>query len=473
MITFTNSEILLVEDDRLLSKRLTAALEKIGASVTRAFTIEEARRSLSSLSFDFALVDINLPDGLGLDLLRERRFGSGISVVIMTADSGIETAVEAMRLGAGDYLTKPFDPAELPIVFQRCRQASRSARLQEHNREKKQFVDKGLFFGQGMRILHDQLDRILETDRRLTDRLPPVLIEGETGTGKTAIARWLHQHGPRSELPLVDINCSTLPDTLAESELFGHEKGAFTDARTARIGLFEAADGGTLFLDEIPSLSLVIQAKVLTAIEDGKIRRVGGSREIQVNVRLITATNRNLDEAVKAGQFRGDLLHRLNLLRLTIPPLNKRSEDIIGLADHLLEGLCKRYCIAMPSISERGKKRLTQYDWPGNVRELAHELERAIVFGDFSGGGEIHFEHITGPEQSSTELVDSGKIMETELSNDWFNENWVFPEEGFSLEDAINRIIFKALAQMKNNVSAAARLLGVPRDYVRYRLKNK
>ncbi len=440
-------------------------MESWQADVVAVGSLEDARRALRDLSFDFALVDINLPDGQGLDLLRENRFSPNTGVVIMTAENGVKSAVEAMRLGAGDYLGKPFNHEELHIAFERSRQIKKSARLREYRQEEESKNKDIFFFGQSLAGVKGQMEKILLADRRLKEGLPPVLIEGETGTGKTSIARWLHQEGPRRDQPLVEINCSSLPETLAESELFGHEKGAFTDARSTRIGLFEAADGGTFFLDEIPSLSASIQAKVLTALEDGKIRRVGGTREIPVNIRIIAATNKELRNLVARGEFREDLYHRLDLLRLGIPPLRERGGDILKLSEQLLKRLAERYRIEKPTISKIGAARLRHYLWPGNVRELAHELERSIVLGD---GGELEFSRL----ETGVELNPNSPDAAT-APNEWLEPGWALPPSGFSLEEAIDRLIALALEQTKGNVSSAARLLGVKRDYIRYRLSGK
>jgi DNA-binding NtrC family response regulator len=304
-----------------------------------------------------------------------------------------------------------------------------------------------------------QLERIVAADARMQTHLPPVLVQGETGTGKTTLARWLHHHGPRAALPLVEMNCSAVPDSLAESELFGHERGAFTDARTARIGLFEAAQGGTLFLDELPSLSLAVQAKVLKALEDHRIRRLGGTREISTDVRVIAATHRDLKALIATGQFREDLYHRLDLYRIQIPPLRERREDLPKLALLLMEQLCQRHRLPRRTISPQGHRALLAYAWPGNVRELAHELERAIVFTD---GDQVAFDHLLVP----------GDPLHARSPDptDWLNPDFTFPADGFLLEDAIHRLIQLALKQTGENVSAAARILGVSRDYLRYRL---
>jgi transcriptional regulator with GAF, ATPase, and Fis domain len=257
------------------------------------------------------------------------------------------------------------------------------------------------------------------------------------------------------------MNCSALPEGLAESELFGHERGAFTDARSTRIGLFEAADCGTLFLDELPSLSLALQAKVLTVLEDHRIRRVGGRREIEVDVRVIAAASKDLRELAVQGKFREDLMHRLDLYRVELPPLRERGEDLDELAALLLEKICSRHRLPRRGLGTEGLRRLKGHSWPGNVRELAHELERSVVFED---GEEIQLVQLQ-----------SGRVSgEDKLSdNDWFNAGFVFPPEGFDLEEAIQFLIQHALKQTSGNVSAAARLLGVSRDYVRYRLSGR
>ncbi len=458
---FTGLSILIVDDDSLLRKQLAAQLQDLGAEVSGVGTVEAAGRRLGETGFDFVLLDVNLPDGSGLEMLSAKRFPPNTAVIVMTVDGGVQGAVEAMRMGASDYLVKPFEPEELPLVMSRARRARQTARLNEHRRSDGALSGDDFHFGNALLGLESQLKKILAADARMESRLPPVLIQGETGTGKTTIARLLHHHGPRAAQPLVEMNCSALPDTLAESELFGHERGAFTDARNARIGLFEAANGGTLFLDELPSLSPALQAKVLKAIEDHRIRRLGGPREIPVDVRVIGATNRDLKQLVAAGQFREDLYHRLDLYRVSIPPLRERREDIHSLADLLAERVSQRHRLPRKSISTRGRECLHRYSWPGNVRELAHEIERAIVFEESS---ELHFDHL-----ASTLAGAAGGGT----ASSWFNASFVFPADGFVLDDALHQLVEHALRQTENNVSAAARLLGVTRDYLRYHLAER
>src|SRR5688572_6649242 len=425
-------DVLVIEDETLLRKQIAAHLESLGADVTGVGTLESARQSLAEFGFDFALLDVNLPDGRGTALLEDKNFSPSTGVIVMTADGGVTGAVEAMRLGAVDYLVKPFDVAELPLVITRARKTKQAARLDEHRREAEGAT--ALFFGRSLAPLERQLEKVLAADRRVEGALPPVLIEGETGTGKTTIARWLHHQGPRAAQPLVEVNCPALPETLAESELFGHERGAFTDARMARMGLFEAANGGTLFLDELPSLSPALQAKVLKAIEDHRIRRLGGTREISVDVRLVAATNKSLKQLVTEGRFREDLFHRLDLYRIEIPPLRARGDDIMTLSELLVERLCRRHRQPRKAISSAGRRRLLSYLWPGNVRELAHELERAIVFEDRS---ELEFAQLASAELAGSAAGPNG----------WFNASYHFPEQGFDLEKAIRRLIDHALKQ--------------------------
>lgn len=445
--------VLLLEDDVLLRKRLTGFLEKEGADVTAVNTVNAARQALNSITFEAALIDVNLPDGRGTDLLRDKLFPPTTNVIVMTAGGGVSGAVEALRAGAADYLVKPFDPEELPVRLAQARRSRQARRADEFRRGQ----ENELVFGSSLAGVREQLAKITAADRRLSDHLPPVLIEGETGTGKTAIARWIHRNGPRADEPLVELNCSALPDALAEAELFGHERGAFTDAKAARIGLMEAADGGTLFLDELPSLASGLQAKLLTAIEDHTLRRVGASRAIPVDARIIAATNADLAALAAAGKFREDLLHRLDLFRVKLPPLRERGNDILVLAEELLARVSRRYGHKPASIPAEGKARLLAHRWPGNVRELAHEIERAVVFGGERG--------LTFPHLAVTHAPGG------DPNGAWMRPDFIFPESGFSMETAIDQLVARALRQAQGNVSGAARLLGVSRDVVRYRLK--
>lgn len=456
----TGLRILMVEDETLLRRRFTAYLEGLGAEVTAASSRQEAEAALATPDFDVALLDVNLPDGRGTDLLKDGKIPPTVATLVMTAGGGVAGAVDAMRLGAVDYLVKPFDLEELPVRIERVRKTQHTRRAEEFRQSKGagRTADTDIFFGRSLGPVELQLKKIIEADHRRTGNLPPVLLEGETGTGKTVLARWLHRNGPRANGPLIEVNCSALPEALAESELFGHERGAFTDASSTRIGLMEAAEGGTLFLDELPSLSSALQAKVLTAIEDHVIRRVGSNRMKAVNVRIVAATNADLRTLVTTGKFREDLLQRMDLFRVQVPPLRDREDDIIELTKRLLEKIGREYGMKPKAITADGRRRLLAHRWPGNVRELAHEIERALVFD--AAGESLDFSTLPrGPAG-------------TEPGGGWLQPHFVFPETGFSLEAAIDNLVAQALRQSGDNASGAARLLGVSRDYVRYRLKS-
>lgn len=451
--------ILVVEDEPLLRKRFTASLEKLGAEVTAVTCRLEAENALKGLDLDVALLDVNLPDGRGTDLLKNGKILKGITTLVMTSEGGVSGAVDAIRLGAADYLVKPFDLEELPLRIERARVAQHGRRAEEFRQSASAVgaQETELYFGPSLHAVEQQLRKIIDADGRREGHLPPVLIEGETGTGKTTIARWLHRHGPRADGPLIEVNCSALPEALAESELFGHERGAFTDAAATRIGLMEAAEGGTLFLDELPSLSPALQAKVLMAIEDRVIRRVGSNRTRQVDVRIIAATNADLKKMVGEKLFREDLLHRLDLFRVRIPPLRERGQDLIELAEKLAVRIGRQYGLKIGAIPAEGRRRLLAHRWPGNVRELSHEIERALVFDD--GGSGLSFAGLA----NAREVPGAGST--------WINPHFILPETGFSIEAAIDEFVARAVQQAEGNVSAAARRLGVSRDYVRYRMK--
>ncbi|HEX2860920.1 MAG TPA: sigma-54 dependent transcriptional regulator [Lacunisphaera sp.] len=444
-------DVLILEDDDVLRRRLAGQLRALGVEVTEAGRLDEARRLLGAMRFDYALVDLHLPDGDVLALFRESAFSENTAVVVMSAFGGIKQAVEAMRLGATDYLAKPFEFEQVPLAFGRGRRSRTAARREEHRDRPGGPEAEEIFFSDSLRT---RLETILAAERRI-DRLPPVLLEGETGTGKSRLATWLHAHGPRARQPFVSVNCAALPDNLAEDELFGHERGAFTDARQGRLGLFEAADGGTLFLDEIGSLAAGTQAKILTAVEEGVIRRLGGTREIRVDVRIIAASNQPLAQLTAAGKFREDLYHRLHLLHLTLPPLRERPDDIVPLARHLLRALAARHRAGALEFSSAAESALRAHSWPGNLRELAHEIERALIFS-------------SGPTLDLATLGPAGDAAATDPA--WLNPAWRLPESGFSIDQVIDTLVAGALRETGQNVSAAARRLGVTREFLRYRL---
>ena len=458
----SGSEILVLEDDLRLRRRLVAHLKSNGCETAEAASLAEARRQLASGHFDFMVADINLPDGDLFELLREGLVPDTTALVVMTAFGGVDIAVEAMRLGAGDYLSKPFEPDELVLAFLRCRRERHSQRREEslrrHNAPSPQ--DGDLLFGASLAPLASRLEALFAAEKRLVRGLPPVLIEGETGTGKTVLARWIHARGPRADKPFVPVNCAALPDTLAESELFGHERGAFTDAKQGRVGLLEAADGGTLFLDEVGSLSPAAQAKILTAVEESRIRRLGGTREIAIDARIIAASNQPLSRLCAEGRFREDLLHRLNLLHFTLPPLRERGSDILALARHLLAQTARRHHLKPPPLSPAGEQRLLSCPWRGNLRELTHEIERALIFAP--PGAPLDFADLPAAPQAP---------HAPDLAPACLNPAWKLPAEGFNLDALVDDLVSLALRETSGNVSAAARRLGVTREFLRYRLK--
>ncbi|MEK9772841.1 MAG: sigma-54 dependent transcriptional regulator [Opitutae bacterium] len=459
--SITGKEVLVLEDDILLGKRIEAFLSDLGMEVTAVGTCAEAQVALKEMFFDFALFDLNLPDGDSLNLLKSGYIPENTLCILMTGEGGVKSAVESIRLGAADYLSKPFDIEELPLVFQQAQTNRKNKRLVEHvTRTTKEHAEHLFFEGSFAEDLQ-QLEKILSADNRLKESLPPLLIDGPTGAGKSTYARWIHANGPRSDAPFIALNCSAITENLIESELFGHEKGAFTDAKDGRIGLFEAADGGTLFLDEVASLSLSAQAKLLLAIESQKIRRVGGNKDITIDVRIIAAANCDLRKMITEGKFREDLFHRLDLLRISIPPLSQRSKDLPKLADHFLVTLSQKYHLKKPELDAESMKYLQSHSWPGNNRELLHELERALVLHEPGKQLRLNSVHSTSTTQN-----------DPRKESDWLNENFCFPEDGFDLEKEILRLLQLGINQSKGNVSAAARLLGVPRDYLRYRLKD-
>lgn len=466
--------ILVVEDETFLRKSLGQFCEQQGSEVSLAANLAEAMALLQADTFDVALLDIHLPDGNGLEFFKSGAIPSTTGVVVMTAEGGVRAAVEAIQHGAGDFLTKPFELETLPLVLSRLRRERSRQRLEDFKTGQEPDSAPTLFMGKRLHAIEQQMAKILDAERRLSHRLPPILLEGETGTGKSTLARWLHHKGPRASTALVEINASALPESLAEAELFGHERGAFTDARKERIGLFEAADSGTLFIDEIASLALPIQAKILTAIEDGQIRRIGSNHPRHVNIRLIAASVVPLRQMVDDKLFREDLYHRLNLLHLRIPALREFPEDLPALAQHILDQQRKRYRMPTASITPDGIQRLMAYTWPGNVRELQHEIERELIFAE---SGKISFANLpqrAGAHHAEPQPSDhAGTAADAPAT--LLNPAWNLPESGFEFEKALEQltqaVIQTALRLNDDNASAAARQLGVSRDFIRYRLK--
>jgi DNA-binding NtrC family response regulator len=371
MSATTPINLLVVEDDPDFRETCSRWMTRKGHQVSTAANGHEALELCDRRTFDVAIVDMNMPGLTGLEVLERMKSAQvETEVIILTGQGTIESAVNAMKLGACDYLTKPFPLDELE---QRCTMAWQRGRLQKENRQLKAIIERATppirITGESarMREVFRLIDRVAPTDK-------PVLIQGESGTGKELVARALQQQSHRASKPFVTINCAALPEQLVESELFGHRKGAFTGANEDRAGLFEMADGGTLFIDEIGELPGSLQPKLLRALEDGSIRRVGSHRELKVDVRLIAATNRTLSEEVAAGRFREDLYYRINVMSLELPPLRKREGDIPLLIQSMLGKDWK--------VEEDAQRVLEACQWPGNVRQLKNVIERAQILAD-------------------------------------------------------------------------------------------
>ena len=369
--------VLIVDDEESPHIYAGAFLRKHGYEVIAAYTLEEARTNLKNESADIILLDVKLPDGYGPNLLEESlRLPMRPHIILMTAWGDIETAVNAMKGGAHDFLQKPINLDQLLESVKRAEEIVSMRRELLHLRKAQiQELDFIVSKSQIMKDLLAQIQRVANTSVSL-------LLTGESGTGKDILAKATHQMGTRKNKPFVAINCPAIPITLVESELFGHEKGAFSDANTRKYGLMEVADGGILFLDEISSLPLELQAKLLRALEDRSFRRVGGTQEIKVDVQLITATNKDLETMIHENTFREDLYYRLKVVHLHVPPLRERVEDIPDLVGLFIRHNNASMGLNINGVTPRVMEQLMSYSWPGNIRQLRHVIERAMTFCD-------------------------------------------------------------------------------------------
>jgi DNA-binding NtrC family response regulator len=364
-------ELLVVDDDREFRQSIVRRFQRRGFRVAEASSGQEALELANRRRFDAVVLDMVMPGIDGLQVLQQlKERGADAEIILLTGQGTIESAVQAMKLGAYDYLTKPFPLAELEAIIQR---ACERGRLFRENRQLKEMLRRARPNWQmvGRSAAMQEVFRLIE---RAGPSERAILIQGESGTGKELVARALHQASPRAEKPLVTVNCAAVPETLLESELFGHERGSFTGATATRIGLFEVADGGTLFIDEIGEMPLPMQAKLLRVLEDGSFRRLGSIQERRVDVRIISATNRNLDDEVKAGRFREDLYYRINVMTIALPPLRQREGDIPLLVAHFLGSQWE--------VEPAALELLSRYTWPGNVRQLFNVLDRARILAD-------------------------------------------------------------------------------------------
>jgi two-component system, NtrC family, response regulator AtoC len=409
----------------------------------------------------------------GIELLRKvHEFDPAIPVIIMTAYGTIEGAVEAVKLGAFDYLKKPVDLEELKLMADRARETSLLKQELSYYR-RRAGSGRDIAFG-GIVGDSPAMRAVMEQARQIAalDETPPVLITGETGTGKGLVARTIHSSGPRASKPFIEVNSTALPATLMEAELFGYERGAFTDAKESKIGLFEAAEGGFLFLDEVGDIELSLQGKLLRAIEERMVRRVGGIRDRKIDVRILAATNRDLEREAQLGHFRKDLYFRLAVILLRLPPLRERGEDVLILAEHFLHQLSAKYGKDVRNIDPQARELLLSYSWPGNVRELSHVLERAVLW---SRGPTVTPEHLSltsppEPAQVVQESVPELVSVPAEAVGAPSSSPGL-PPAGMDLAQWEKSVIEQALREAGGNQTRAAQRLGISRDTLRYRLK--
>ena len=445
-----NINILIIEDEALIRWSLRQKFEQAGYQVTEAESGEAGLEAFASGTFDLIMLDYKLPDMTGLQVLTKvRAEDEDVVVIMMTAYSTIESAVEAMKLGAYDYVTKPFDMDQL---LRTVRKALETTKLRREVRELRRHVsheygiERIVGNDRSMEVLYDTIRRVA------AGGASTVFLRGESGTGKDLVARVIHFQSDRAHRPFINVTCTALSETLLESELFGHERGAFTDAKQQKKGLLELADGGTVFLDEVGDMPAGLQAKLLRFLEERTFRRVGGTQEISVNVRVIAATNRNIEEAIRDGHFRSDLLYRLDVIAIPLPPLRDRGTDIIRLAEYFTAHFAREFRKPITDIEESARQKLLNHAWPGNVRELRNAVERAVLL---SRG-----EH----------LADSDLALG---NNHHGTTAHVFelPPQGICLSDLEADLVRQALDRAGNNQTRAAKLLHLSRDAFRYRLE--
>jgi len=464
--------ILIVDDEKLVRWALTQKCAEFGYQTVEAETGQEALRALQNESVDLVLLDVHLPDLNGIEVLEKlKQAGETRSIIMMTADPQLDDVKAALRLGAYDFVSKPLNFDELSITLQNALEAGS---LRDEVESLRDEVRRRAGY-------HD----VIGDSRKITELMKfvykvaasaatTILIQGESGTGKDLVAKAIHYRSSRAERPFVAINCSAIPETLMEAELLGHEKGAFTDAKALKKGLFEIADGGTLFLDEIGELSPLLQAKLLRVLEDQMIRRVGGVRDIQVDVRVIAASNRDLEREVREGRFRQDLYYRLAIISIFLPALRERKEDIAPLVSFFLSHYNRKFRKSVQGITEETRRLLMNYDWPGNVRELKNALERAMILED---GNQLRPDDLPFSVASGR----SGAVVEeSQMSSPPATQSTpgkrrlpplFIPEGGTSLEDVEHALVELALQQSHGNQIKAAKLLSISRDALRYKMK--
>ncbi|MEK6336287.1 MAG: sigma-54 dependent transcriptional regulator [Acidobacteriota bacterium] len=450
--------ILVVDDEKMIRWSLGEALRGWGFEPIEAETVSAALAAFEADTPTAVLLDITLPDGSGLDVLRKIRQRQQDAVVIMiTANVLVDETIAALRGGAYDFIGKPINLEELQVAIRNGIEAGRLRKeVNLFRRERAQQFSFDQIIGESaaMREMLGLAHKVAESE------VSSVLLQGESGTGKDLVAKAIHYHSARAENPFVAINCAALPGTLIESELFGYEKGAFTDAKARKEGLFEQAEGGTLFLDEIGELELSLQAKLLRVLEEGSFRRVGGLKDLPLDVRVIAASNRDLKSEGEAGRFRSDLFYRLSVIQIDIPPLRERGDDIRVLAEHYLSNFKSRLRKNIDSIAPEALATFCRYQWPGNVRELRNVIERAMILED---GDEITAKYL--PRGLSDESH-GGRATSLNVA-----DHIPLPADGVSLEDVEMSLVRQALERSAGNQTKAAGLLHISRDQLRYRMK--
>ncbi len=445
--------LLLVDDEQLIRWSLRQVLSKHGFAILEAESMAGALSQMEEQNVDLVLLDQKLPDGSGIEVLQNIQKGGGtMPVIMLTAVDRSDTAVQAMKLGAFDYVTKPVNHEELIIVIEKALEATRLKRQVAHflREQEKEHGFCGMIGNSPvMKKVYGDIAKIAQSSGTT------VLITGESGTGKELVAKAIHFLSDRRDRPLIVVNMSTLTENLVESELFGHEKGAFTDARTQKQGIFELANLGTIFLDEIGDVPPRIQVKLLRAIEQKVFQRVGGTRDISVDVRVIAATNRPLEHLVGKGLFREDLYYRLNVATIRTPPIREREDDILVLAEYFLHEFDVKFQKHFQKLSDAAKEKFLKYPWPGNVRELRNVLERALLLYD-DDVLQLHHVELQGFDHPAA--GHPGRNVPQE-------------DQDLSLVDLEKRTLMQALEKANYNKSRAAKLLKISRDTLRYRMK--
>jgi DNA-binding NtrC family response regulator len=463
-------KIMIVDDERLVRWSLRQKCEEWGYLVVEAEAGEPALRLAQRESPDLVLLDVRMPDMSGIEVLDQlKKNGDARAIIMITADPQLDDVKAALKLGAYDFVGKPVDFDELRVAIKNALEATS---LRNEVQALRGEVRREVGYDSVVSVSPKMTELMNFVKKVAASETATILIQGESGTGKDLIAKAIHYESSRREKPFVAINCSAIPETLMEAELFGHEKGAFTDAKQMKKGLFEAADGGTLLLDEIGELSPLLQAKLLRVLEDQVIRRVGGIRDMQVDVRVIAASNRDLEKAVREGQFRQDLYYRLAIIAIFIPPLRDRKEDILPLVDFFINRYNRRFKKTIRGITGDTRHLLLSHNWPGNVRELKNTIERGMILEDepflrpvylpFSvgeSGGRTLFER--------TSPADGGRT----LPNGRTLPRLYIPEGGTSLEEMEHSMVELAMSQANGNQTSAAKLLDISRDALRYKLK--